>query len=161
MQNELPDSWIHDCIFQFQFLHLKNNETFRFHNVLTLVAVNGCKMFVDCGSFDKMVDLLTLNSTTCDIQFHGCKVMAALAMSESTQSMCYFSFFILLDIFSFSQITHLTFYLILFLDGFHKKRSSEVLSLIHNAMRNFPGKLDLQIVCCGALCYLTEEQGTK
>uniref|UniRef100_K1QVN3 LRRK2 ARM repeat domain-containing protein n=1 Tax=Magallana gigas TaxID=29159 RepID=K1QVN3_MAGGI len=86
-------------------------------------TVNGCKMFVDCGSFDKMVDLLTINSTTYDVQFHGCKVMAALAMN-----------------------------------GFHKKRSSEVLSLIHNVMRNFPGKLDLHIVCCGALCYLTEEQ---
>nr|XP_011413164.2 uncharacterized protein LOC105318004 isoform X2 [Crassostrea gigas] len=86
-------------------------------------TVNGCKMFVDCGSFDKMVDLLTINSTTYDVQFHGCKVMAALAMN-----------------------------------GFNKKRSSEVLSLIHNAMRNFPGKLDLHIVCCGALCYLTEEQ---
>lgn len=67
---------------------------FRFYNVLNLVAVNGCKMFVDCGSFDKMVDLLTINSTTYDVQFHGCKVMAALAMSEST---LFFSFF--LDIF--------------------------------------------------------------
>ncbi|XP_052674441.1 uncharacterized protein LOC128156374 [Crassostrea angulata] len=86
-------------------------------------TVNGCKMFVDCGSFDKMVDLLTINSTTYDVQFHGCKVMAALAMN-----------------------------------GFHKKRSPEVLSLIHNAIKNFPGKLDLHIVCCGALCYLTEEQ---
>lgn len=132
---------------------------FRFYNVLTLVAVNGCKMFVDCGSFDKMVDLLTINSTTYDVQFHGCKVMAALAMSEST-----LVFFFLDIFFSFSK-THLTdFYgtcFILFLDGFHKKRSSEVLSLIHNAMRNFPGNLDLQIVCSGALCYLTEEQGTK
>lgn len=64
-------------------------------------------MFVDCGSFDKMVDLLTINSTAYDVQFHGCKVMAALAMSESTHFMCYFSF-LFYDIFSFFQITHLT-----------------------------------------------------
>ena len=50
-------------------------------------------------------------------------------------------------------------FLVSIVDGFHNKRSSEILSLIHSAMKEFPGELDLQIVCCGALCYLTEEQG--
>jgi hypothetical protein len=41
-------------------------------------------MFINGGSFTKLVDLLTRNAENHDIQFYGCKVMAALAMS--TQS---------------------------------------------------------------------------
>lgn len=41
-------------------------------------------MFIDGGSFKKLVDLLTSNATNHDIQFYGCKVMAALAMSTYT-----------------------------------------------------------------------------
>ncbi|XP_048774777.2 uncharacterized protein LOC125679541 isoform X2 [Ostrea edulis] len=88
-------------------------------------TVNGCRMFIDGGSFKKLVDLLTSNATNHDIQFYGCKVMAALAMN-----------------------------------GFHAERSKEIMSLVHTAMKNFPGELDLHIVSCGALCYLTEESDT-
>jgi hypothetical protein len=44
-------------------------------------------------------------------------------------------------------------------DGFHTQLSNEILSLVHTAMKDFPGEIDLQIVCCGALCYITEDQG--
>ncbi|XP_061165114.1 uncharacterized protein LOC133174089 [Saccostrea echinata] len=85
--------------------------------------VNGCRMLMDGGSFDKLVDLLNTNTTTYDLQYYGSKILAALAMN-----------------------------------GFHSRFSTEILSLIHSAMKNFPEELDLQIVCCGALCYMTEDQ---
>ncbi|XP_062577589.1 uncharacterized protein LOC134239422 [Saccostrea cucullata] len=44
--------------------------------------VSGCHMFMDGGSFDKLLDLLNINTTTYDLQFYGCKILAALAMSE-------------------------------------------------------------------------------